>query len=297
MAGPTAVGKTALSIELAQHFGTEIISADSRQIFREMKIGTAVPEQSELDSVPHHFIQQLSIYDDFSAGDFEIDAIARLEKLFEKHKTVVLTGGSGLYVKAVTHGLDEHPSAPEIRKQLNTDFDQKGIAFLQDKLKRLDPVTYNRIDLNNHQRMIRALEVCIVSGRPYSEFLTAEEKERNFHTVAVGLELPRRILNERINQRVDNMVANGLVEEAQNLYSKRHLNALQTVGYKELFAAFGGECTTKEAIESIKTNTRKFAKRQMTWFKKNLDAKWFDPGEKEAIIQWITNEIYRNSED
>lgn len=280
-----------MSIALAQHFGTEIISADSRQIFREMNIGTAVPDQSELASVPHHFVQELSIHDDFSAGDFEIGAIERIENLFEKHSILVLTGGSGLYVKAVTHGLDEHPSAPEIRKQLNADFQQKGLEFLQGALKRLDPVTYNRIDLNNHQRMIRALEVCMVSGRPYSDFLTDDEKERNFHTIAIGLELPRKILNERINQRVDDMVANGLVEEARILYPKRHLNALQTVGYKELFAAFDGECTIEQAIESIKTNTRKFAKRQMTWFKKHLDAKWFNPGEKEAIIRWVTIEI------
>lgn len=297
LVGPTAVGKTALSIELAQHFDTEIISADSRQVFREMKIGTAVPEQSELETVPHHFIQHLSIHDDFSAGDFEIAAIDQIEKLFQQHSTLVLTGGSGLYVKAVTHGLDEHPSDLDIRKQLNADFQQKGLAFLQSELKRLDPVTYNHIDLNNHQRIIRALEVCKVSGSPYSGFLTAEEKERNFHVLAVGLELPRKVLNERINQRVDNMVSNGLVEEARNLYPMRKLNALQTVGYKELFAAFDGECTIEEAVESIKTNSRKFAKRQMTWFKKHIDAKWFAPDEKAVIIEWITREINDYSPD
>lgn len=289
--GPTAVGKTALSIRLAQHFNTEIVSADSRQIYSETKIGTAVPDEQELKTVPHHFVCERSIEEDYSAGVFETDAIERIDSLFEKHSNVILSGGSGLYVKAVTHGLDEHPSDLEIRESLIRDYKEKGISFLQDQLKEIDPVTYDRIDRHNHQRMIRALEVCKASGRPYSEFLTHQQKPRSFKTIALGLTLPRDVLFERINRRVDQMVRNGLVEEARNLYQLRHLNALQTVGYKELFAAFDGKCTTDEAIAAIKVNTRKFAKRQMTWFRKYIDATWFDPEDESKIIEWVTEQM------
>jgi len=285
--GPTAVGKTALSIALAQHFKTEIVSADSRQMYREMKIGTAMPDAQELASVPHHFIGQLSIHDPYSAGDFEIDALHKLDELFQQYNYVVLTGGSGLYVKAVTHGLDEHPSDVEIREQLIQQYAEKGLSSLQELLKKLDPATYERIDLNNHQRIIRALEVCLVSGKPYSSFLTHEPKPRNFQVIEIGLELERTELVQRINQRVDQMVAQGLVEEARALYPHRNLNALQTVGYKELFRAFAGECSLEEAIESIKVNTRRFAKRQMTWFRKNTAAYWAAPDELEEVIEKI----------
>lgn len=287
IAGPTAVGKTALSIKVAQHFNAEIISADSRQVYREMKIGTAVPDENQLAAVTHHFVCDRSVHEDFSAGDFEIEALELLDRLFEKHPIVVLCGGSGLYVKAVTHGFDEHPSDLNIRRQLIKDFQQNGIGFLQEKLLQLDPETYKRIDLHNHQRIIRALEVCIVSGKPYSSFLTHSEKTRPFRVHAVGLTLPREVLNQRIDQRVDDMVREGLVEEARKLYPLRHLNALQTVGYRELFNAFDGKVTQQEAISSIKTNTRRFAKRQMTWFRKYIDASWFNPHEEDQILEWL----------
>lgn len=256
-----------------------------------MNIGTAVPELSELNAVPHHFIQSHSVHDDYSAGLYEEDAIALLSKLFEKYPVVVMVGGSGLYIKAVTHGLDEHPSDLAIRENLIQEYNQKGIEHLQEMLKSLDPITYERIDLHNHQRMIRALEVCKTSGKPYSSFLTHNQKSRNFSTVAIGLNLPRPELNERINKRVDLMVNNGLIEEARALYPLKNLNALQTVGYKELFAAFDGKTTVEAAVEDIKTNTRKFAKRQMTWFKKNIDARWFQPTEEAAILTYIRSEI------
>lgn len=261
-----------------------------------MKIGTAAPTKSELDAVPHHFVGHLSVQDDYSAGVFESEAIDRINGLFEKHQVAVLSGGSGLYVKAVTHGLDEHPSDLEVRNKLIAEYGQKGLEYLQQKLLALDPATYRRIDRQNHQRIIRALEVCIVSGKPYSSFLTRTAKDRNFTTVGVGLSLPRERLVERINQRVDQMVANGLVEEARRLYPIRNLNALQTVGYQELFAAFDGKVTKAEAIEAIKTNTRKFAKRQMTWFKKHIDAEWFSPDQYAEIEAYLQARMAPSSE-
>lgn len=282
--GPTAVGKTAMSIALARHFNTEIVSSDSRQVYKEMIVGTAMPNENELSAAKHHFVGHLSIHNDYSAGDFEIDAIRRLNELFIRYPIVVLVGGSGLYVKAVTHGLDEHPSDLAIRHELIALLEEEGIEALQDKLEELDPVTYQRIDRQNHQRMIRALEVCLVSGKPYSSFLTHAPKPRNFVVHEYGLNLPRPELVERISTRVEHMVRDGLVEEARALYPHRNLNALQTVGYKELFEAFDGSCTVEEAIESIKVNTRRFAKRQLTWFRKNTDAQWFGPGDKDEII-------------
>lgn len=280
-----------MAIALAKHFDTEIVSADSRQVYREMQIGTAVPEESELRAVPHHFIQSHSIHDDYSAGLYEADAIALLDRLFEKHPVVVMVGGSGLYIKAVTHGLDEHPSDLAIRENLIEQYNKSGIEHLQKMLEALDPRTHQRIDLHNHQRVIRALEVCKASGKPYSSFLTHHQKARNFNTVAIGLNLPRPMLYERINRRVDLMVQSGLIEEAQRLYPNKNLNALQTVGYKELFSAFDGEISIETAIENIKTNTRRFAKRQITWFNKNIDAQWFEPDDETAIISYISEQL------
>lgn len=256
-----------------------------------MKIGTAVPTSEELNQARHHFVSQRPIDKTYSAGDFELDAIPLLEKLFKKHPAVVMVGGSGLYVKAVTHGLDEHPSDLGIRNELIEQYHNHGVEYLQQELKRLDAATYQRIDINNHQRMIRALEVCLTTGKPYSTFLTHEPKTRNFRHIGIGLELPRPELYERINTRVDQMVANGLVEEAKKLYPLRHLNALQTVGYKELFTAFDGDISIDKAIESIKVNTRRFAKRQLTWFKKNGDARWFSPKDKNSIVDWIDQQM------
>lgn len=289
--GPTAVGKTALSIKLAQAFKTEIISADSRQFFKEMCIGVARPSDEELSAVKHHFIAHISIHDNYTAGKFEQDALEKIRQLHENHQIVIMTGGSGLYVQAVTHGLDNPPASPEIREQLNLEFEEKGLEYLQEKLQNLDPEIYKTIDLQNPQRVIRALEVCLVSGKPYSYFLNHSAKERPFETILIGLNIPREQLYQRINDRVDEMVKLGLIEEARALYPLKHLNALQTVGYKELFMAFDGLCTENEAIEKIKQNTRNFAKRQLTWFKKYAAATYFEPNNSSEIYNYIRHEI------
>ena len=275
--GPTAIGKTALAIGLAKHFKTEIISADSRQFFKEMHIGTAVPTAVELNTVPHHFIQNLSINNDYSVGDFEREALKKLHELFEKYAVVVMVGGSGLYVDAVCNGLDDFPEVdPAIRKNLKARLEETGILELQNELKKLDFVTYNQIDLENPQRLIRALEICLVSGKPYSSFLSENKSPREFNSIKIGLTAPREIVYDRINQRVDQMIENGLVDEARKLFPYKNLNALQTVGYKELFSYFEGEINLEFAIEKIKKNTRRFAKRQFTWFKKDQEILWFD---------------------
>ena len=275
--GPTAIGKTRMAIALATHFGTEILSCDSRQFFKELRIGTAVPSADELMAVPHHFIQHKSIFEAYSVGDFERDAIALLDKLFKKHDVVVMVGGSGLYAKAIIDGLDDFPEVDEvIRQELNEAYAQKGIEYLQELLKTLDEVQYNQMDVQNPQRLIRALEVCRASGKPYSSFLQRKEKQRDFTSVQIGLTADRTEVYERINKRVDMMLEEGLLIEAQDMMPYKHLNALQTVGYKELFSFFEGECSFEAAIEAIKMNTRRFAKRQFTWFQKDKRIKWFD---------------------
>lgn len=275
--GPTAIGKTRMAIALATHFGTEILSCDSRQFFKELRIGTAVPSAGELMAAPHHFIQHKSIFEAYSVGDFERDAIALLDKLFKKHDVVVMVGGSGLYAKAIIDGLDDFPEVDEvIRQELNEAYVQKGIEYLQELLKTLDEVQYNQMDVQNPQRLIRALEVCRASGKPYSSFLQRKEKQRDFTSVQIGLTADRTEVYERINKRVDMMLEEGLLIEAQNMMPYKHLNALQTVGYKELFSFFEGECSFEAAIEAIKMNTRRFAKRQFTWFQKDKRIKWFD---------------------
>lgn len=275
--GPTAIGKTRMAIALATHFGTEILSCDSRQFFKELRIGTAVPSADELMAAPHHFIQHKSIFEAYSVGDFERDAIALLDKLFKKHDVVVMVGGSGLYAKAIIDGLDDFPEVDEvIRQELNEAYAQKGIEYLQELLKTLDEVQYNQMDVQNPQRLIRALEVCRASGKPYSSFLQRKEKQRDFTSVQIGLTADRTEVYERINKRVDMMLEEGLLIEAQDMMPYKHLNALQTVGYKELFSFFEGECSFEVAIEAIKMNTRRFAKRQFTWFQKDKRIKWFD---------------------
>lgn len=275
--GPTAIGKTAMAIEVAKHFGCEIISADSRQFFKEMNIGTAVPSAEELANAPHHFIQSIGIVEEYSVGDFERDALAKLNELFTTNDYAVMVGGSGLYIDAVLKGFDDFPDVdPAIRQQLIADFESKGIEYLQQELQRLDPVHYEKVAKENPQRLMRALEVCIGSGRPYSSFLNIKKNNRGFTPIIIGLEADRELMYDRINQRVDIMVQQGLVEEARFLYPHRNLNALQTVGYRELFSHFDGEITLDFAIEEIKKNTRRFAKRQMTWFKRTEGAKWFD---------------------
>ncbi|RCW90881.1 tRNA (adenosine(37)-N6)-dimethylallyltransferase MiaA [Winogradskyella arenosi] len=275
--GPTAIGKTALSIKLAQHFNTEIISADSRQFFKEMNIGTAVPSPEELQAAPHHFIQNKSIQTTYNVGDFEREAILKLQKLHQKHNVVVMVGGSGLYVKAVRDGLDYFPEVDaQIRTDLNAKLKKDGLEVLQEQLKTLDPKAYSTIAIDNPKRVIRALEICIGTGQPYTSFLTDPEKERAFKTISIGLNAERSIIYNRINQRVDLMVENGLLDEVKELLPYKDLNALNTVGYKELFQYFNGHHSLDFALSEIKKNTRRFAKRQLTWFRKDPYIEWFD---------------------
>ncbi|WP_308992036.1 tRNA (adenosine(37)-N6)-dimethylallyltransferase MiaA [Mariniflexile litorale] len=275
--GPTAIGKTALSIKLANYFNTEIISADSRQFFREMSIGTAAPSKKELAAAKHHFIHHKSIQDTYSVGAFEKEALNCLESLFKTHNVVIMVGGSGLYVDAVTKGLDDFPEVDSsIRQSLNTHLETKGLPYLQNQLKELDPVTYNTIAIDNPQRVIRALEICIGTNKPYSSFLNNKKINRNFKTITIGLNAERETIYNRINQRVDIMMQQGLLDEVKNLLAFKNLNALNTVGYKELFNYLEGEWTLDFAISEIKKNSRRFAKRQLTWFKKGEKTLWFD---------------------
>lgn len=275
--GPTAIGKTSLAIDLALHFGTEIISCDSRQFFKEMSIGTAVPSAKELVQAKHHFIQHKSIFEPYSVGDFERDAITLLTELFQRNDVVIMVGGSGLYADAVLYGLDDFPEvSTEVRNELNTHYQVQGIAYLQTKLKDLDPIQYERMDIQNPQRMLRALEVCIASGKPYSSFLNKKKILRDFANVTIGITAEREVVYERINRRVELMLEEGLLIEAQRLFPYKELNALQTVGYRELFDFLEGKTSLDFAVEEIKKNTRRFAKRQYTWFHKNKDIHWFE---------------------
>jgi len=294
--GPTAIGKTSLSIALAQHFGCEIISCDSRQFFKEMTIGTAVPNAEELAAITHHFIQNKSIFEEYNVGDFERDAITKLDQLFTKNNVQIMVGGSGLYVDAVLKGLDNFPDiGVGIREEIRNRYEQKGIAYLQQELQKLDSFYYEKLTTENPQtlenphRMMRFVEVCIGTGKPYSSFLNQVKKERNFTPIIIGLEAQRDVMYDRINQRVDIMMREGLLEEAKSLFPNKQLNALQTVGYRELFDYFDGEIPLDFAIEEIKKNTRRFAKRQMTWFKRTDNAIWYDYlTDREKIISNIT---------
>jgi tRNA dimethylallyltransferase len=281
--GPTAIGKTSLSIALAQHFNCEIISCDSRQFFKEMAIGTAVPSKEELEAVPHHFIQNKSIFETYTVGDFEKEALATLDALFLKNNIQIMVGGSGLYVDAVLNGLDSFPEIrPEIRSQVREKYETNGIEFLQQRLQFSDSEYYNYLlqnnpqTLKNPQRMMRFVEVCESSGNPYSFYINKEKKERNFTPILLGLEADRSVMYDRINQRVDVMFEEGLENEAKKLFQNKNLNALQTVGYKEVFEYFEEKITINQAKEKIKMNTRRFAKRQLTWFKRTENVTWFD---------------------
>lgn len=299
--GPTAIGKTALSIALAQHFGCEIISCDSRQFYKEMKIGTAVPNNDELAAATHHFIQNKSIFESYSVGDFEQEAIAKLDELFQKNNVQIMVGGSGLYVDAVLKGFDDFPEIDaSVREQINLDYDQFGIEYLQKKLSELDEIYFEKISLENPQtlqnpqRMKRFVEVCLGTGKPYSSFLNQKKNTRHFTPIIIGLEAERDVMYNRINQRVDIMMNDGLLEEAKSLYPNKHLNALQTVGYRELFDYFDETTSLDFAIEEIKKNTRRFAKRQLTWFKRTENVVWFDYlDSKSEIIEQIEKVIGR----
>jgi len=275
--GPTAIGKTSLSIKLANYFNTEIISADSRQFYKEMQIGTAAPTKEELNQATHHFIHHKSIEDNYNVGSFEKDAISLLNTLFKTHNIVIMVGGSGLYTDAITKGLDYFPEVePSIRISLNEQLASEGIKVLQEQLKKLDELSYNSIAIDNPHRVIRALEIYIGTGQPYSSFLNKEKNNRNFKTITIGISADREIIYNRINERVDLMMDIGLLNEVSSLKSKKHLNALNTVGYKELFKYLDKDWDLKFSVSEIKKNTRRFAKRQMTWFRKNPSIQWFD---------------------
>jgi tRNA dimethylallyltransferase len=295
--GPTAIGKTSLSIVLANYFKCDIISCDSRQFFKEMTIGTAVPNKSELDAAKHHFIQNKSVFDNYTVGDFEKEAMAKLDELYLTNDYVILVGGSGLYVDAILKGFDEFPEIDaSVRLAINSNYEKLGIGYLQQKLETLDPDYFERLTkenpqtLQNPQRMMRFVEVCIGSGKPYSSFLNQKQNSRNFTPILIGLEAERNVIYNRINQRVDIMMNEGLLAEAKNLFPNKELNSLQTVGYRELFSYFDREISLEFAIEEIKKNTRRFSKRQLTWFKRNENTKWFDfETPYEEIVAYINS--------
>jgi tRNA dimethylallyltransferase len=297
--GPTAIGKTALSIELAQYFNCDIISCDSRQFYKETSIGTAVPTKEELDAAKHHFIQNKSILDNYNVGEFEREAIEKLDELFLKNNIQIMVGGSGLYVNAVLNGFDDFPAIDEsIRTKLNNDFEEKGLDYLVETLKDLDLDYYNFIAENNPQtfknpqRMKRFVEVCLGSEKPYSSFLNRKSNKRNFTPIIIGLEAEREVMYSRIEQRVDIMMNEGLLKEVESVFPHKNLNALQTVGYRELFDYLDDKITLYFAVEEIKKNTRRFAKRQLTWFKRTENTKWFTfPFKPEMIIKEIEKDI------
>jgi len=292
ISGPTAVGKTAVAIAVARHFGSEIISADSRQIYREMSIGTAVPSPEEMKAVRHHFIQNKSAYDYYNAFMYETEVIKLLEDLFRRMNPVIMAGGSGLYINAVCHGIDDIPTVePAVRQEMKELYAWEGIEGLRSLLKKVDPEYYKKADLRNPKRLLKALEITVQAGRPYSSFLTQTRKQRPFRILKAGLDLPREELYDRINRRVDRMIETGLMEEARRLYPHRNTNALNTVGYKELFDYFDKKISLDEAITRIKANTRKYARKQLTWFRKDPDIRWFHPEEKDKIIEWIESSI------
>lgn len=292
IAGPTAIGKTDLSISIAKKYEADILSCDSRQFYKEMKIGTAVPEQKDLREVKHHFIQNLSIEQDYSVGKFEIDALQKIEELHKKQDVIVMVGGSGLYIDAVCRGLDHFPDVDkELRDELNLRHEKEGIEPLKAQLIQLDPAYHKEVDQANPHRIIRALEICISTGKTFSSFRKQQKKDRNFKTIKLVLSRDRELLYERINTRVDKMMSDGLLEEAQNVYKFKEKNALQTVGYKELFAYFDGEWDLETAISEIKKNTRRYAKRQMTWFRRDPETLFFKPEEENSILRYLDNQI------
>ena len=297
--GPTAIGKTRAAIEIARHFHSEIVSCDSRQLYKEMKIGTAVPTVEELSAVPHHFIQNKSIFEDYSVGDYEREVLPLLDTLFIKNPVQVLVGGSGLYVDAVLKGFDEFPElSSEIKEEVENDYQKYGITYLQEELEKLDPQYFlflhnsNPQTLVNPQRMKRFVGVCKSSDMPYSSFLRKNESNRNFTPIIIGLEAHREMMYQRIENRVDQMMKDGLLEEVIQLYPYKHLNALQTVGYREFFSFLEDEISLATAVDEVKKNTRRFAKRQLTWFKRSENTKWFDyQSDLQNIIQHIKQQI------
>lgn len=290
--GPTAIGKTALAIEVAKYFNTEIISADSRQFYREMEIGTAKPNAKELLAAKHHFINSHSVNELFSTGDFELEALKTIEQIFEQHDVAIMVGGSGLYINAVINGLDEMPEINlQIREKLNLQFEEEGISAIQNQLKENDPEYFEKVDQNNPQRMIRGLEVFLSTGQKLSSMLSATKKQRPFEIIKIGLNTDRAKLYGQINNRVDKMVENGLVEEVKSLIFFRKNNALNTVGYSEIFDYFDETISLNDAISAIKQNTRRFAKRQLTWFRRDEEINWFEPNQTEQVLNLIAKNL------
>lgn len=288
--GPTGVGKTDISIKLAQSLNTEILSCDSRQMFQEMRIGTAVPDENQLAQVIHHFIQTISIHDYYSVYEYELDALNCLEKLFITRDKVILTGGSGLYLDALLYGMDDIPDPdPIIRQELEERYHKEGLDGIRFELKKLDPEYYDEVDKRNYKRVIRGLEVCLTTGKTFSYFRRRSLRKRGFDHHIICLDRDRSILHERINTRVNQMISDGLIQEARNLYHLKHLNALKTVGYRELFEAFDGNIAEETAIELIKRNSRRYARRQITWNKRYKDAVWFDAVNEEEILSHVLN--------
>lgn len=290
--GPTGSGKSALAVTLAQHYDAPVISTDSRQFFRGLAIGTAQPTAEELAAAKHYFIADREVEDDNNCGKYETEALTLLDELFQQHDYVVAVGGSGLYIQALCEGMDNLPEGDdELRSELKARLETEGLESLAMQLRELDPSYADVVDLQNPARVMRALEVCLTTGRPYSELRSGERRERPFNIVKVGTDMPRDVLYERINRRVDMMVEQGLIEEARTMYPKRHLNALQTVGYRELFDHFDGKCTMDEAIELVKRNSRRYAKRQMTWFRRDAEIGWFSPNDINSIVAFIDGKL------
>lgn len=290
--GPTGVGKTSISLNLAKYFDAPIISADSRQFYKELQVGTAAPTAEELAMAKHYFIGTHSIFDNYNAGQFEVDALRLLDTLFLDHRIVMLVGGSMMYVDAVCNGMDDIPNVDEaIRTHWQQIYTAQGLGFIQEELKRLDPVHYQQVDLQNHKRVLHALEICSQTGKPYSALRTGERKKRNFNILKIGLNRPRPELYDRINQRVEVMMENGLLEEASQFYPYKHLNTLNTVGYKELYDYLDGKCSLQEAVQMIKQDSRRYAKRQLTWFNRDQDISWFHPEDEDRILSYINETI------
>lgn len=286
--GPTGVGKTELSLRVAEHFHSPIISSDSRQLYKDLVIGTAAPTTSQLERVKHYFVGTLSLTDYYNASRFEEEVVSLLDGLHKSHPTVIMTGGSMMYIDAVCKGIDDLPTVtPELRKELLDLYEREGLDPIRAQLNKLDPVHYNEVDLKNYKRVIHALEICLMTGKPYSELRTNPRKQRPFNIIKIGLTRDRGELYERINRRVDIMMEDGLLDEARRVYPYKHLNSLNTVGYKELFNYLDGEWTLDFAIEKIKQNSRIYSRKQMTWFRRDQEITWFHPDEEEAVLDHI----------
>lgn len=296
--GPTGVGKTDLSIDIAKYYNAEIVSCDSRQIYKEMSIGTAVPDRQTLETIPHHFIRSHTIHDYYNASKFEIEVLERLELLFQKKDIVVMTGGSMMYIDALCKGIDDLPEVDgELRRSLMKRMETEGIEHLRNELRDLDPAYYNEVDLKNPKRILHALEICLMTGKPYSAFRTNQPKKRPFNIIKLGLNRDREVLYNRINQRVEKMFDDGLEQEAIRLYPFRHLNSLNTVGYRELFDCFDGKFAIEVAKEKIKANSRKYARKQLTWFRRDPEITWFTPEMKNEIIAFANQHIHQGNQE